>query len=93
MTSRFAAVQYRPPKGEPDAARADLVRLVDEAGRQGAEFIVCPEMATTGYVWSDPGEIRPHCEPARGPTLEALAQKSAKAGRRSSDNFSEISRT
>ncbi len=76
----LAAVQYRPPKGAPDAARGDLARLVTEAGERGARLIVCPEMATTGYVWDDEAEIAPHCEPAGGPTFEALAPLAARFG-------------
>jgi len=45
---------------------------VDEAGQRGGKLIVCPEMATSGYVWTDADEIRPHCEPADGSTLAAL---------------------
>ncbi len=77
---KLAAVQYRPPKGEPELARPALAELVDEAGRQGARLIVCPEMATTGYVWSSPEEISPYAEPARGPTLAALAPVAARHG-------------
>lgn len=77
---KLAAVQYRPPKGEPELARPALAALVDEAGQQGAKLIVCPEMATTGYVWDSEAEIAPHAEPARGPTLAALAPVAAKHG-------------
>ena len=77
---KVAAVQYRPPKGDPPAARAALAALVDEAGRQGAGLIVCPEMATSGYVWSSPDEVGPHCEAARGPTLAALGPVAARHG-------------
>ncbi|MBK9645110.1 MAG: carbon-nitrogen hydrolase family protein [Deltaproteobacteria bacterium] len=75
---RLAAVQYRPPKAEPEAARAGLCALVDEAGALGARLIVCPEMATTGYVWESPEEILPHAEPAGGPTSRALGKLAAK---------------
>jgi predicted amidohydrolase len=70
---RLAAIQYRPPKGAPERARVELQALIREAGRAGADLIVCPEMATTGYVWSSPAEIGPHTEPARGPTFQMLA--------------------
>ena len=70
---KLAAVQYRPPKGRPDAARLDLARLIDEAGQRGAGLIVCPEMATTGYLWDSPAKLGPHTEPARGPTFAMLA--------------------
>ncbi len=73
MSHRLAAVQYRPPKGDPVAARAALAELVDHAGAQGADLIVLPEMATCGYVWSSPDALRPHAELGDGPTLAALA--------------------
>ncbi len=71
---RLAAIQFRPPKGRPHAARLALGVLLEEAGQQGADIIVCPEMATTGYVWSSPGEIGPHCERPRGETYRMLAE-------------------
>ena len=72
---KLAAVQYRPPKGRPDAARADIVRLVDEACGAGAALVVLPEMATSGYVWSHPAELMPHAEVRRGPTFRALSER------------------
>lgn len=75
---RLAAVQYRPPKAAPEEARSRLCALVDEAGSSGARLIVCPEMATTGYVWSSPDEILPHAERAGGPTSRALGLLAAK---------------
>ncbi len=73
MTTRLALVQYQPPKGDPVAGREGLTALTEQAGRQGADLIVLPEMATCGYVWRDPDEVRPHCELPHGPTYEALA--------------------
>ncbi|MEC7947477.1 MAG: carbon-nitrogen hydrolase family protein [Myxococcota bacterium] len=72
---KLAAVQYRPPKGKPDAARADIVRLVDEACGRGADLVVLPEMATSGYVWASKAELLPHAEVRRGPTFRALAER------------------
>ena len=71
---KLAAVQYRPPKGQPDLARQGLAALIREAGEGGADLIVCPEMATTGYVWHSPGDLDPHAEPARGPTFQLLSE-------------------
>ena len=49
----LSAVQYKPPKGDPAIARTELAELVDEACvRDGSRFVVLPEMATCGYVWS-----------------------------------------
>jgi predicted amidohydrolase len=71
---RVAAIQYRPPKGEPVRAREALCGMVQQACQQGASVVVCPEMATTGYVWPSPQAIMPHAEPAQGPTAAALGE-------------------
>ena len=71
---KVAAIQYRPPKGQPALARAALAERVADAVAQGARLVVCPEMATSGYVWPDAESIRPHAEPAQGPTLAALSE-------------------
>ncbi len=68
-----AAIQYRPPRAAPAQARAELAELVAAAVDGGAQLIVCPEMSVTGYVWNDADELRPHAEPADGPTAAALA--------------------
>lgn len=70
---KLAAIQYRPPKGEPELAREQIVALVHQAAGQGAQVVVLPEMATTGYIWSSPQEVGPHSELPRGPTYAALA--------------------
>lgn len=70
---KLAAVQYRAPKGRPAEARAALQSWADQAGQAGAGLIVCPELATTGYMWASPQELLPHAELPEGPTLAALA--------------------
>jgi len=77
---KVAALQFRAPKGCPDEARAQLVQMVDEAGSRGARLVVCPEMATTGYVWASPREIGPLSEPPRGPTFIALSAVARRHG-------------
>lgn len=73
-----AAIQYRPPKGEPEVAREALCELVCEALEADARLVVCPEMATTGYVWPNQDALRPFAEERGGPTateLGALARR------------------
>ena len=77
---KLAAVQYRAPKGRPDRARAELAVLVADAGGRGADLVVLPEMATTGYIWESPAEIGPLAEPPRGPTFRVLSEAAASAG-------------
>ena len=75
---KLAAVQYRPPKGDTPRARRELAELIAQAG--DVDLVVCPEMATCGYVWDSPQQVFPHTEPADGPTLRMLAER-AKAQR------------
>lgn len=77
---KLAAVQYRPPWGHPERAREALCALVAQAADQGADLIVCPEMAITGYVFRSPDEIRSLCEPTDGPTFQALSALARKRG-------------
>ena len=71
---RLAAIQFKPPKGRPAEARERIAALVDEAGSQGADLIVLPEMATTGYVWRRPQEVGPLAEDPRGETFRMLSE-------------------
>lgn len=77
---RLGAIQYRAPKGRSEEARRDLVGWLEEAGVAGVQLAVCPEMATTGYVWSDAAELLPHAEAARGPTLAAVSEVARRYG-------------
>jgi len=53
-------------------ARTDLAKLVASAGEAGADLIVCPEMASTGYIWPSSDALRAFAEPQQGPTLNIL---------------------
>lgn len=71
---KLAAVQFRPPKGRPLLAREGLAALIHEAGEDGTDLIVCPEMATTGYIWPSAAVLDPLAESARGPTFRLLSK-------------------
>ena len=72
---KLAAIQYKPPKGNVPQAHLELGLLIDEAASKGADLIVLPEMATSGYIWDDADSLRPHAEQSDGPTFQWLAQK------------------
>ncbi|MEC7984730.1 MAG: carbon-nitrogen hydrolase family protein, partial [Myxococcota bacterium] len=78
--SKFAAIQYKPPKGQPQIAIVELSTLIKEACEAGAKIIVCPEMATTGYIWDSPEQILPHAETADGPLFQCLSSLSNQYG-------------
>lgn len=73
-----SAVQFKPVRGDLEGSRARLVGLADEAA-DGADLVVLPEMAATGYLFPGPDAVRPVAEAADGPTAAALCEV---AGRR-----------
>ncbi|MGC6509368.1 MAG: carbon-nitrogen hydrolase family protein [Myxococcota bacterium] len=72
---KLAAIQYKPPKGNVPQAHYELGLLIDEAAAKNVDFIVLPEMATTGYIWDNADSLRPHAEHTGGRTFQWLAQK------------------
>ena len=69
----LAAIQYKPPKGQTQVARSQLAELVMDAANNGADIIVCPEMAISGYIWNTIEEIWPHTEESSGETYRCLS--------------------
>ena len=69
---RVAAVQYRARKGDVDGSRRRLVRLAERAA-SGADLLVLPEMAVTGYVFPDRSAVASVAERPDGPTFRAIA--------------------
>lgn len=67
------AVQYRPPKGKPDAARSEIAEFAVTACAQGASIVVFPEMASSGYIWRNRADILPHAEEADGELFRILS--------------------
>jgi predicted amidohydrolase len=65
-----AAVQFEPTMFDKERNIEKLYALVEEAARAGAQLIVAPEMATTGYCWRSREEVAPYVEPIPGPTSE-----------------------
>ena len=53
-------------------ALSRLTALTQQAAN-GADLVVLPEMAATGYLFESPDAIAPHAEPADGVTFDALA--------------------
>jgi len=67
----IACVQFTAVDGEKEATVAKALRLVDEAGRRGAQLVVLPEV-WTGLGYSTPDAYKEIAEPIPGPTSEAL---------------------
>jgi len=69
---RIAVAQYEPHVGELEQNRSQAVLWATSAAEQGADLIVLPELASSGYVFDG----------------EAEAQRSAEDSRRRADRSS-----
>jgi 5-aminopentanamidase len=67
-----ALCQVAPVIGEVEANRDRLLAAVQAAKGDGADVVVLPELATSGYVFESRAEARRLAEPAAGPTARAL---------------------
>lgn len=80
MTCRVACCQVPLAIGDRDANR-DIVRAaVEGAAGNGAQVIVLPELASSGYVFADRAELEALAEPRDGPTVTAWAELAATLG-------------
>ncbi|MCA9516839.1 MAG: carbon-nitrogen hydrolase family protein [Myxococcales bacterium] len=70
---RVAAVQFRADKADKAGSLARLARFAAEAAADGAELVVLPEMAATGYLFRDRAHVAPVAEAPDGDTFRALA--------------------
>jgi predicted amidohydrolase len=55
--------------GETEANRAACRAAIVDAAQQGADIVVVPELANSGYVFADPAEARRCAETADGETV------------------------
>lgn len=78
--TRIAALQFKAHKDQPDASLAALCLLIDQAAAAGAELVVCPEMAYTGYLFENAPAILPRCEPMQGGAFPRLSELAARHG-------------
>jgi len=67
-----ALCQLAPAIGDVDGNRDRILDAVRAAKEDGADVVVLPELATSGYVFEDEAEARELAEPADGPTTRAV---------------------
>jgi predicted amidohydrolase len=80
-TYRVAAVQMEPKLGAVEANREAILRKLKDAIAQGANLVVFPECALTGYGFSDRQEAMQCAEPIPGSTsLLPITFECARAG-------------
>ncbi|HEU4764696.1 MAG TPA: nitrilase-related carbon-nitrogen hydrolase [Candidatus Eisenbacteria bacterium] len=71
--------QFSPERGRPERNAA---RLEEALRSTRADLLVCPELATTGYLYRDKEALRAVAEPVpSGPTVTRLAAASRETGR------------
>jgi predicted amidohydrolase len=66
---RVACCQVHLAVGDVDGNRGRVRRAVEAAADAGARIVVVPELANSGYVFSDAAEARSWAEPVDGPTV------------------------
>lgn len=70
---RIACAQFRPELGDLEVNRAQVERLAAEA--TGADLLVFPELASSGYAFASREEAESAAEPARdGPFAQHLVE-------------------
>jgi predicted amidohydrolase len=69
-----ACCQVRLVIGDVDGNRGRVQRAVETAAAAGAHVIVVPELANSGYVFTDAAEARSLAEPVDGPTVTGWAE-------------------
>lgn len=79
-TAHVALVQFESVLCEPVANTEKACRMIVEAGAQGADLVVLPELFSTGYQLNIVGpRIAELAEPADGPTVTALCAAAREA--------------
>jgi predicted amidohydrolase len=66
--------------GEGERNRATLQAAIRDAAGRGAQVVVVPELAPSGYVFAETAEARALAEPVDGPTLTAWSALAAELG-------------
>ncbi|MGV9313927.1 nitrilase family protein [Streptomyces sp. NPDC003691] len=75
-----AVCQIAPQVGDPEGNRARIRTAVETAAARGAQVVVLPELAASGYVFTGPEELRSAAEPADGETIREWAALAARHG-------------
>jgi predicted amidohydrolase len=72
---KVAAIQFEPILGKTALNQEKVIELVDKAFGEGAQLVVAPEMANTGYIFESKEEAAQYAEAVpEGPMVQALAK-------------------
>jgi predicted amidohydrolase len=73
MTTRATCCQLPLHIGDADGNRAAARTAIEEAAGDGAQIVVLPELASSGYVFADRSELVSLAEPRDGPSVTEWA--------------------
>jgi len=79
-TYRLAAVQFAPAFGDVAQNLGVVLDRLGEAAGAGANLVVFPECALTGYGFESREEAVPFAEPLDGPSAKAVAEHCRRLG-------------
>jgi predicted amidohydrolase len=77
---RVACAQIAPVVGDGDGNRTRIQAALDGAFAGGADVVVLPELATSGYVFESADEARSLAERIDGPTVRSWTASVARTG-------------
>lgn len=79
--ARLALIQFEGSLGQVRDNTVHAVELIGKAAQQGADFVILPELFSTGYQLNVVGpQIATLAEPLDGPTVNALQKAAAQYG-------------
>jgi predicted amidohydrolase len=79
MTVRVATVQFTTHPGQPAQNRARALQQIELAATAGAQVIVLPELAISGYT-VDATQLRKAAEPLHGETMSSWSEAAQRRG-------------
>lgn len=78
--TKIACVQMDVEISNVEANRRKIIERIESAAERGAEFVIFPECALTGYCFDSLEEARPFAEPIDGPSSQAIAETCRETG-------------
>ncbi len=85
-----ACVQLAPVIGDALESVARIDAGVTEAAQRGAQIVVVPELANTGYMFENAGEVRGAAQALDGPYVSHLIQMAGSLGIVIASGFAEL---
>jgi 5-aminopentanamidase len=80
QVTTVACCQVALAVGALAANRSACLAAASEAARAGAQIVVLPELASSGYVFDSPAQARALAEPVSGPTVSGWTELAGRTG-------------